>query len=198
MTKSIQELLKSADPLSDEAISIVMVAREENSCLDFKLTLENVDREWLEVTKDVMSFANTEGGYLVFGVRNGTYEEIGLTDEIAKLISDTNNLMQKFNRCVEPQFTTLRAKGVERDGKKFVVVLIPSSPDSTHMVYKEGAFKHPSGDKKVVLQVGTFYVRRSGVNHLADSRDVDAIVERRMARYRAKLLQDITRVVEAP
>jgi hypothetical protein len=197
-SKSLQELLKSSDPLSDEAIIAVIDAREENSFVDFKGTFENVDREWLEVTKDVMSFANTEGGYLVFGLKNGSYEHVGLSDETVKLLSDTNNLMQKFNKCVEPPFTTLRAKAIERDGKKFVVVLIPASVDSTHMVSKEGAFKHPSGATQPVLRQGTFYVRRSGANHLADSRDLDALLDRRMVRYRAKLLEGITRVVAAP
>jgi hypothetical protein len=195
---NILELLRSPEPLSDEAIATVMVAREENTHVDFKLDLENTDREWLEVTKDVMAFANTEGGYLVFGVKNGTYEEVGLSDQSAKLISDTNNLMQKFNRCIEPHFTGLRAKAIQRNGKKFVIVMIPASLDATHMVCKEGAFKHQSVATKVVLHVGTFHVRRSGANHMADSRDLDAVLERRMARYREKLLQGISRVVAAP
>jgi Putative DNA-binding domain len=198
MSNSLHELLKSSDPLSDEAIVAVISAREENSFVDFKADFENVDREWLEVTKDVMSFANMEGGYLVFGVKNGSYEPVGLRDEIVKLLSDTNNLMHKFNKWVEPPFTTLRAKAIERDGKKFVVVLIPESLGSTHMVSKEGAFKHPSGETKVVLREGTFYVRRSGANHRADSRDLDALIERRMVSNRAKLLEGIARVMAAP
>src|ERR1041384_905500 len=196
MAKSLQGFLKTADPLSDEAISAVVDAREENTHVDFKLDLENVDREWLEVTKDVMSFANMEGGYLVFGVKNGSYENVGLSDESVKRLSDTNNLIQKFNKCVEPPFTTLRAKVLKRNGKKLVVMLIPASLDSTHMVSNEGAFKYPSGEKKVVLHQGTFYVRRSGANHLADSKDLDALLDRRMVRYRAKLLEGITRIVE--
>ena len=114
MAKSLQGFLKTADPLSDEAISAVVDAREENTHVDFKLDLENVDPEWLEVTKDVMSFANMEGGYLVFGVKNGSYENVGLSDESVKRLSDTNNLIQKFNKCVEPPFTTLRAKVLPR------------------------------------------------------------------------------------
>jgi hypothetical protein len=196
--KPLQELLKSADPLSDEAVTALMDAREENTYVDFKVDFEDVDQKWLEVTKDVMSFANTEGGYLVFGVKNGSYEHVGLSEEKVKLLSETNILMLKFNRCVEPSFTALRAKAIERDGKTFVIVLIPGSADCTHMFSKEGAFKYPSGAKEVVFRPGTFYVRRSGANHLADSRDLDAILERRMVRYRTKLLEGITRVVVAP
>jgi hypothetical protein len=198
MKSSLEELLASADPLSDEALSGVLDAREENSVVDYKLDFANEDREWLEVTKDVMSFANTDGGYLVFGVRNGTYEQVGLTEPIVHLLCDPNNLMQKFNKCVEPPFIALRAKSIERDGKKFVVVLVPPSLNRTHIVSKDGAFKQQSGMPKTVLRQGTFYVRRSGANHLADARDLDATIERRIRRFRSKLLENIARVVEAP
>lgn len=198
MSKSLGELLNSADPLSEEAIIAALDAREENALVDYKVSFENEDREWLEVTKDVMSFANTEGGYLAFGVKNGTYERVGLDEGAMLLLSDPNNLMQKFNRHVEPHFTGLRAKVFEQDRKRFVVVLVPASLGHTHIVSKDGAYTHPSGTPKVVLRRGTFYVRRSGANHLADARDLDAVIERRIRRFRSKLLENITRVVESP
>jgi hypothetical protein len=198
MAKSLEEFLKLPDPLGDEAMIAVLDAREENSFIDYKLDFENVDREWLEVTKDVMSFANTEGGYLAFGIKNGTYEQVGLSDGTVSLLSDPNNLMQKFNKCVDPPFTNLRSKSIERNGKKFVVIFIPPSLGHTHLVFKDGTFDHQSGSPKTVLRQGTFYVRRSGANHLGDARDLDAIVERRINRFRTKLLEGITRVVESP
>ena len=50
----------------------------------------------------------------------------------------------------------------------------------------------------MILRKGTFYVRRSGGNHLADSRDLNNLVERRIDQYKDILLNRIARVVDAP
>jgi hypothetical protein len=194
--KSLEDLLKTSDPLDEGAIA-ALDAREENGFVDYKLKFEKEDREWLEITKDIIAFANTEGGYLVFGVKDGSFEQIGVDDEVVRTLSDTNNLMQKFNRYVEPPFTAIQTKAIERGGKRFVVLLIPRSTN-THVISKDGSFNQPSGTPRTVLRQGTFYVRRSGANHLGDARDLDAIVDRRIERFRAKLLENITRVVESP
>lgn len=198
MTRSLQEFLATSDPLSEDAIDAVLDGREENAFVDYKLEFANDEREWLEVTKDVLSFANTQGGYLAFGIKNGTYERVGLEEASVKLLSEPNNLMQKFNKWVDPPLTALRVRAVERNGKTFVVVLVPASLDQTHVVARDGIYNYPSSTPKTVLRQGTFYVRCSGANHLADSRDLDAVIDRRIQRFRSKLLQNIARVVESP
>jgi hypothetical protein len=198
-SKGLQELIGSADPLSDTAVRAVMEAREENGYVDYKVAFEHdEEQEWLGITKDVMAFANTDGGYLAFGVKNGTFDLIGLDEGTVRVLSDTNNLMLKLNRHVEPEFGALRAKTFEADGKKCVVVFIPPSLGHTHIFSADGAFKQQSGTPKVVYRQGTFYVRRSGANHLADARDLDAVIARRMDYFRETLLGRIARVVNAP
>ena len=49
-----------------------------------------------------------------------------------------------------------------------------------------------------MLHKGTFWVRRSAGNHLADASDLDAIYVRRNERFRDSLVSKIARVVEAP
>ncbi|HXM83626.1 MAG TPA: ATP-binding protein [Burkholderiales bacterium] len=198
MPASLAELLASQDPLSEEALHRVLHFQEETDRADFKLTFHSEEREWLEITKDVMAFANTFGGYLAFGVRDGTYEMVGLDEEAAKLLCDTNQLMQKVNRYVEPPITTLRSRSIQLGSKTYVVVFTPPPQGQTHLVLKDGAFKFPSGEEKVVLRQGTSYVRRVAGNHLVDSRDLDAIVNRRLDYFRATLLDKIARVVESP
>ncbi len=56
----------------------------------------------------------------------------------------------------------------------------------------------PSYKPKVLLHKGTLYVRRSASNHLADSRDLDNLVERRIDQFKEVLLDRIGRVVDAP
>ena len=199
MPKSIKELLSLDDPLCDEAFEVLLNFREEEGYVDYKLTFHKDDeRAWLELTKDVMAFANTNGGYLVFGLEDRSFKQVGLDDNAVRTIQDSNALMQKINRHADPEITSVRSKSFTMEGKIFVAILIPPSLGKTHLISKDAAFKFPSGEVKVLLRKGTIYIRRSGTNHLVDARDLDEIVDRRITYYKSSLLDKIARVVEAP
>ncbi|MDY6992852.1 MAG: ATP-binding protein, partial [Pseudomonadota bacterium] len=198
MTNSVKEYISSDDPLSEEAITFLITYQEEDSLVDFKITFENNEREWLEITKDILAFSNTFGGYIVFGVKDGTFENVGLSQDAAKLLKDANNLIQKVNRFIEPKIQSIRCKGVEYGGKELVVVFIPPALDKTHIIIKDASFRFPSGHEKIILRKGTTYVRRSAGNHLMDARDLDDIINRRITYFKNTLLDKIARVVDAP
>ena len=149
--KSVQELLTSVDPLSEAAMIHLLAHREEDQFVDYKLTMHNDERVWLEFTKDVMAFANTFGGYLVFGIEDSAFEVVGLSNNVIKLLTDVNNIRQKLNRFIEPEITMVRSKPYNSDGKHIVVVYVPRSAGLTHIVSKDGAYrlnptpKHLSG-----------------------------------------------------
>ena len=150
------------------------------------------------LTKDVAAFANTVGGYLIFGVRDSDKEVVGLSDAVATVLADVNNLQQKINRHLEPALGTLRAKAFDTKQGRVVAVYVPRSAARTHLIRKDGEFEFPSGKKSVLVRQGTIYVRRTGGNHLADSRDLDQIIDRRLEHYRETLLSRIAKIVEAP
>ena len=196
---SIAGFLNSEDPLSESAIDFVIKYNEEDDYIDYKLTLDpSSEKEWLELTKDISAFANTYGGYLVFGVQNETKEPVGLDESPRKILADSNNIQQKINRFLEPEINTIRSKQHNIGEQVILIVCIPQSTTVTHIISKDGEFKYPSGQSKVLLRKGTFYVRRSAGNHLGDARDLDQLIDRRINHYRETLLSRISRVVEAP
>lgn len=196
---SISHLLKSPDPLSQEALEFLISYREEDSRVDYKQTFHPaLDKDWLELTKDIMAFANTEGGYLVFGVTDGTFEVVGLESPVITALTNTNMVLQKVNPYIEPELGLLRSKCIEVSGKSVVVHFVPPSVGRTHMISKDGKFRYPSGDEKTIFQKGTLYVRRSAGNHLVDSHDLDDIYDRRLEHFRESLLSRIARVIDAP
>jgi len=194
----VKELIASSDPLSDEAIRFLLNYQEEDTLVDFKLSFDNDDREWLEITKDILAFSNTNGGYLVFGIKDGSFEKIGLETHVVRVISDANNIIQKLNRNIEPHIQLIRCKSYNYRDKDFVVIFIPPSLDKTHIISRSALFKFPSGKEKTILHIGTTYVRRSAGNHMMDSRDLDDVVNRRISYFKDSLLDKIARVVEAP
>lgn len=195
---SIKDYIASDDPLSDDAVEFLINYQEEDTFVDYKVSFDNEEREWLEITKDILAFTNTFGGYLVFGIKDATYEEVGLSENILKIVSDINNIMQKVNRSIEPHIQLLRCKPFKKDEKDFLIIFIPPSLDKTHMISRTSSFKHPSGKDKTVLYVGTTYIRRSAGNHMMDSRDIDDVVNRRLNYFKDSLLDKIARVVESP
>ena len=196
--ESIPDCLNSDDSLSDEVFAFLLAYQEEDVLVDFKETFDGTDREWLEITKDVMALANTHGGYLVFGVRDGTFTRVGVSLDTRALLTNTNNVLQKLNRVVEPALIRLRAKAFESAGVTFVAWHVPESIDKTHFISRDGQFTHPKGRPQIVLREGTFWVRRSAGNHLGDSSDLEDIFTRRNQRFREALLSKLARVVNAP
>ena len=196
---SIPECLAAKDALSREVAKFLIGYEEEDGQVDYKEEFDaGEDKAWLELAKDVSSFANTNGGYLVFGVRDSDKSIVGVSPDTRAVLSDANNVLQKINRNFEPDFCDVRTKVFRFDGKYIVLLLAPVSVGLTHIVSKEGKFKFRSGKERVLLRKGTFYVRRSGGNHLVDSRDLDALIERRIDQFRDTLLDKIARIVKAP
>lgn len=196
---SVRDHLLREDPLTRDTAVFLVEYAEEDDRVDYKQTFNlECEKGWLEITKDISAFANTYGGYLVFGVSDSEKQVTGLSRNIANTLKDANNLLQKINRHLEPSISKLRAKEFKVNGQSVVVLYVPQSIGITHMISKDGVFTHPSGKQKTLLHKGNFYVRRSAGNHLGDSRDLDSVIERRIDQFRDALLEKVAKVVKSP
>ena len=156
-------------------------------------------KKWLDITKDIMAFANTRGGYLVFGIRDGTFDLVGLNENVVRTLTNTTLIQQKINRYLDPPINSLRSKSFTKNEQQIVGLFIPVSAGITHIISKDGNFSYPKSKKEeTVFRKGTIYVRQSAGNHLVDSRDLDSIIDRRMAHFKESLLKNITQIVESP
>jgi predicted HTH transcriptional regulator len=106
--QSIHTFINSSHPLSTEAMEYLLEYNEEDEFVDFKQTYNTKDpKHFLSATEDIVAFANTKGGYLVFGVEDVTYSLIGLDDNVKKQLLDINKIIQKVNSFIEPELTSL-------------------------------------------------------------------------------------------
>jgi len=197
---AVKLFLNSDDPLCDDAIKTLISHKEEDLYVDYKETFDPKDEKaWLGITSDVMAFANTVGGYIVFGVKDGEFSVVGIPDSVAKQISDTNMVMQKLNRYVAPSFTMLRAKkNATESGNIIVVIYVPESKGKTHMFVKPVNYTYPSGKTVQLARPGMIFIRRSATNSIVQPEDFDFIINRRIERYKDTILSKIAKVVEAP
>ena len=85
----------------------------------------------------VSAFANTAGGWLVFGVRDhgGTLEIVGVVqvDKVQNEFLSTLRSGQKINRSIG-----VREDLIETDGKTLLVFYVPESPRGDKPVYLDG------------------------------------------------------------
>lgn len=196
---TIRDLLTSDDPLSDAALALLLSHKEEDTLVDYKEAFDLAnEKEWLGITVDVMAFANTEGGYIVFGVRDVSFDHVGLDEQTSTSLSNTSLVLQKLNRFVAPAFSRVRTKRFLKNERNFVIFYIPEFLGQTHIVVKEGAFFYPSGERKVVLRPGMIFIRHTATNHVVTPEDLDFVIRRRIEHYKSDLLGKIARVVEAP
>ena len=76
---SVRDHLQREDPLTRETAVFLAKYAEEDDRVDYKQTIDSTsEKDWLEITKDISAFANTYGGYLVFGINDNEKKIVGL------------------------------------------------------------------------------------------------------------------------
>jgi predicted HTH transcriptional regulator len=102
--------------------------------LDFKGEFGNVDKAKKELAKDISAFANTSGGYLIFGV-DKKYNIVGIEKTIQnKEIDEWINQILVSN--IEPQVFYFDPKiiPIPKSDKIILVIHIPESTKKPHIV----------------------------------------------------------------
>jgi predicted HTH transcriptional regulator len=99
-----------------------LIEEGENLQCEFKLKFSTEEK----IAKELIAFANTKGGYLIFGVDDDrTIVGVESEKEVSELVYST---AEKF--CVPP--VNLYVDFIEIKGKEIVVVSIPESDNKPH------------------------------------------------------------------
>lgn len=113
---------------------------KEGHHLDYKVSIGNVDKAKKELAKDVSSFANTSGGYLVIGVSNN-FEIVGIDAKIQNKDVD-EWLNQVLSSNIEPSvfYHDPKVINIPGTGKVIVVIHIPESNGKPHIVTESNCY----------------------------------------------------------
>lgn len=129
-----------AKPLTELAFEdihslVAIQRREEGNSLDYKATLNsNIDKAKTELAKDLSAFANSGGGYLIFGITDDK--------QITGIDAIVNNrpVAEWLNQCVNSQVApTLFYNDpvtipIPNTDKVVLVIHVPESLRKPHMV----------------------------------------------------------------
>lgn len=157
----------SADAISaDDIVSLVANQTPERKTLEFKEKLaDGTDKAKKEFLADVCSFANAEGGYIIYGIRERRAmdgQPTGIAEAVVSL-ADPNpsvacdRLEQLIRTGIAPRIPVVQVRKIELANQEWVIVLrIGKSWVRPHMVVFAGTsrFFSRNSSGKFQLDVG--------------------------------------------
>jgi len=149
-------------------------------------------RSKYRAVKVAISFANTEGGFIVFGVApDGRW--IGLTEEMLSHV-DPSKITELINGCISPDLPYFNYAPITYRGKHFSLLHIPASPLMPHVTTKEVVERPTRSKQEIILARNAVYYRSGGRTGLASPDQHQKIVIKRTDFLRTELLRRIREV----
>jgi hypothetical protein len=146
------------------------------------------------VVKAVLAFANTEGGFIVFGV-DSKGKWIGFDREVIDA-TDPAMLTELINGCVLPEITGLSYTVVKHAARWFGILHTPPSEVMPHVTTKE-VVENLADGRKIRLNKGAVYCRYGAKCDLATAAQYNRMIERRTEYLKSEMLRRI-KEIEVP
>jgi len=132
----------------------------ESPDLDYKLEFDGSKRAWLETAKDIFGMANYGGGYIVFGVEDGTFIPKGLDENFH---IDTQEWIDRVSKWVTGKINLSYIEyvtDINGEKRKFPILQVHGSMGSFIIPKVDGRYTYKSGNEKVAFRRGVLYTRR--------------------------------------
>jgi DNA-binding beta-propeller fold protein YncE len=148
--------------LSRTKLDELLSHRFETENLDFKHTLNpNETGKLADIAKDVIAMANTNGGHIVIGVRDGTFEVEGVDDEFARELKDGATVNQKLQRFCPRSITVHVAQHKVDVGGRQATVILFFIPPSDRLIVSTKDAQYGKEQKKTAFLHGEILVRKA-------------------------------------
>jgi hypothetical protein len=179
--------------LSESELNELLALKTETRNLDYKASFnwDTADSDVkCELVKDILGLLNTQdGGRIVIGVRDGTFEPVGMTDaDFASF--DTTKVNDFLHRYTDPQ-SFCEVHKLTVNGLKFVVISVLEFKDIPIICKKAAnSSKDPS---KTILKLGGVYIRTEKATSvlIPTSEEMRDLLNRAMLKRGDQLLSTI-------
>lgn len=145
------------------------------------------------IVKTIIGFANTDGGFIIFGVTpTGSWE--GLDPSILRSI-DPAHFVELVSECVSPDIVQLNYADFTINSRQFALLHTPPSKAAPHVTTRQVVDKDTHGRPVQVLAKYSVYARYGAKTDYATPSQHQVILSRRLESLREQLL---TRIREVP
>jgi hypothetical protein len=196
--QSLAWFARQTDPFQtpDLILKRLRMETSESKFLEWKMTPpigSNVTlRTKYRIVKAIVSFANTEGGFILFGVDpKGTW--IGFTESDLKE-TDPAALAELINGCISPELIGSNYVQLSFGGRLYPVLHVPPSPLMPHVTTKDIQEKLPDVSHVFYLNKNAVYCRYLGKSDLASPAQFARIIGYRTDFLKAELLRRVKEV----
>jgi hypothetical protein len=188
-------VIKNLEKIDAAAVRHLLSVGYECAQLDYKLTVDFSfkncrKREALRLIKDIVAMSNTDGGFIVFGVRDGsdcTFEPVGLKPGETDILT-TERLESWLGKYVDPNIVVASITSTV-DGRVFTVVRVERN--SVLVPFnRPGRYIDKKGKEHEVFSEGEIAVRRGECNRRATYLDKLRFAERIRDEARRKAIAE--------
>ena len=172
--------------LREELIRRARDGKRESKNLDFKVGFDTGSREaWCEIVKDIVAFANSGGGALVFGVHDdGTPADVDVSPFLSVDPVDVTN---KVNAYTGYEFDEFEIVEIERAGRRLALYAVFGV--ATPMVFiRDGAHLGQGKSRRPAFVKGSVYFRHGAKSAPGTSNDLSSWLERSLESIRSTWL----------
>jgi predicted HTH transcriptional regulator len=172
-----------------------VIAPRESKHIDFKREFDVSSSEaWCELIKDIVAFANSGGGIIIFGVANdSTTVEFDAAPLLSYDTADIANKVAKYTGIHAIDFEIIE---IQR-GNKPRPALVVSETEVPIIFAKPGTYDVGGGKQKTAFGQGTIYFRHGSKSEPGNRDDLSRWRDREIARARKSWLGGIRKVVQA-
>lgn len=132
----------------------------ESPDLDYKEDFDDSTGAWMEHAKDIYGMANNGGGYIVIGVKDGTFVPVGVDEKFHKDAQDWIDRVTKWATGRISLTYLEHVATVSGKNRKFPILRVHGSVGSLAIPKVDGNYTTKYGESKTAFKLGVIYTRR--------------------------------------
>lgn len=187
--------------LTEEKLRLLLDEKHEQSCLDYKRTLDlNERRDVVELAKDVAAMQSEEsGGYIVVGADDHGMTVPDVTAAAARLF-DESTLRPKLKKYLAEPFEVRTAEHAV-NGNTVVLIYVGASAHGWCIFSSNGEYEDVAKRKVTVFRVGDVFVRHGTSSERWNDSDrqrlIQQIVAQRKEAWRVEIRREFAALGES-
>jgi hypothetical protein len=195
---SLSYLARQNNPFDtpDSLLKRLMLETTESRHLEWKVTppfgFGVTKKIKCRVIKALVSFANTDGGFIIFGV-DPAGKWVGFTEADLK-DTDPAKIAELLNEYVMPELSGVNYGVLHRRRRSFPTLHAPPSPSMPHVITREVGEKQTDGRTALYLHKHAVYCRYQGKSDLATASQYARIIGQRTQMLRSELLRRVKEI----